>query len=98
MAASAHHGSGANCQKLPDSAEVQPRGVSDHDCGSHAGALPEIATVAAVRADWGCVPAPLAIGIAYSSVKTLSSFEPALTHRPSHVTALLTSTPLVLRV
>lgn len=75
------------------------RGVSDHDCSGHDGTGREVsATIAAVRADWGLLSAALAIQVAHTPLKALTSFHSERGYSPPPGTVLPTNTPLVLRV
>ncbi len=97
--ASAHHGSGTDCQEpRPSTIGAQLQGVSEHDCSTHDAAVRQATSTVAQRADGvvGSVLLPIltARAITTAPIRVDSSSD----YDAPPGTAPPTTTPLVLRV
>jgi hypothetical protein len=110
--AAAHHQDGQDCESaMPASASARTSGESDasecaakvgaisaYHCGTHDGALPQVAATDVKRADLAMSAAPAAsdrVDLLFGSV---DAFEPLFQYTPPPGTAPPTITSLVLRV
>ncbi len=97
--ASAHHGSGTNCEEpSPPSTGTQIQGVAEHDCSTHDAAVRQATSTVAQRADGVAGSVLLATltarAITTAPIRVDSSFD----YDAPPGTAPPTTTPLVLRV
>ena len=97
--ASAHHGSGTDCQEpRPSTTGARIQGGAEHDCSTHDAAVRQATSTVAQRADGvaGSVllPALTARAITTAPIRVDSSFD----YDAPPGTAPPTTTPLVLRI
>ena len=96
--ASPHHGSGKKVEEpARPSAEVQIRGVSEHDCCTYDAVVRRTSTTASARAAGVAAPL-LAVAPVHAAVRALPALETAFAHSAPPGTAPPTTTPVVLRV
>jgi len=94
-----HHDSGKGREDVAAaSTGLQLRGVSDHDCSTHDGAVRQLITTTAQRGDALVIATPLAGAIVQISFATPSGTNSAFDYSAPPGTAPPTTTPLVLRV
>ena len=97
--ASAHHGSGTNCEEpSPPSTGTQIQGVSEHGCSTHDAAVRQATSTVAARADGvtglELLTTPTDRAITTALIRVDSSFD----YNAPPGTAPPTTPPLVLRV
>jgi hypothetical protein len=97
--ASAHHGSGKDCEEHSVPATgPQIQGVSEHDCSTHDAAVRQATSTVAARADGIAGSVLLATPTVRAITKALIRVDSSFEYDAPPGTAPPTTTPLVLRV
>ena len=98
-AASAHHGSGKNCEEVArPSTGVQIEGASDHDCSNHDVAVRQVASTVPERVELKAAAIVFALSAGHTPFSPLPLSAPAIDDTSPPGTAPRATTPLVLRV
>ena len=97
-ATAGHHGSAKGCEgPAPSSADVQIRGVSEHDCSAHETSIRQASLTATDKANASVTSIPLANPVTISFTAALNGRAHFQNSSPPG-TAPPTATPLVLRI
>ena len=97
--ASAHHGSGANCEEpSPPSTGTQIQDVSEHDCSTHDAAVPQATSTVAARAHGVTLLVLLTTPTDRAITPALIRVDSTFDYDAPPGTAPPITTPLVLRV
>lgn len=98
-AAAAHHGSKQKCEDpAPPSSGPQISGYPEHDCSTHDGAVRQVSTTAAERADVTTKSAPIVIAAVRTESVVFRNSQIFSDYSSPPGTAPPTTTPPVLRV
>ena len=98
-AMASHHEAAQRCDDAAVSSSGAQIGTrSGHDCRTHDGAVRDMATTPAARADDGLMAPPAVHEAIPSAVASLELLTPPLAYTPPPGTRPPTTTPLVLRV
>jgi hypothetical protein len=98
-AASAHHGSGKDCEDAAhDSTGVQLESASDRDCSNHDAAIRQVASTVSERVELKTAAIAFGLSAGHTSFDSLPLSAPALEDAGPPGAAPRTTAPLVLRV